>query len=112
MITNKSGKLGLIVRMDDTGLGIQTRNLSYMLKPDKLLIIDSSPFNGNPQHPEWYEEWANKIVAKGFPKLSEFKAFLNGIDTVLTCETPYGYELFTLAKRPPCELPLDAKLYH
>lgn len=96
---NKSGKLGLIVRMDETGLGIQTRNLAYMLKPDKLLIIDSSPFNGNKQHPEWYEGWANKKIVKGFPKLLDFRNFLQGIDTLLTCETPYGYELFSLAKR-------------
>ena len=48
-------RLGIIARADKTGLGNQTKELVDMLKPDKVLLIDSSHFNGNKQYPEWYE---------------------------------------------------------
>ena len=46
-------RLGIIARSDNTGLGNQTRELVDMLKPDKILLINSSFFNQNRQHPEW-----------------------------------------------------------
>ncbi len=43
-------RLGIIVRCDNTGLGNQTRELVKILKPRKVLIIDSTKFNKNKQH--------------------------------------------------------------
>ena len=39
-------KLGLIARMDHGGLAWQSHSLARMLNPDKILLIDSRPFNG------------------------------------------------------------------
>ena len=91
-------KLGLIVRMDDSGLGNQTRNLAYALKPSRLLIINSQSFNKSVQHPEWYEGWEDKIETDGFPNKKQMNDFLEGMDSILTCEIPYGYDLFTFAE--------------
>lgn len=87
----------MIVRMDDSGLGNQTRNLAYMLKPSRLLIINSKSFNGRDQHPEWYDGWEDKIETDGFPSKKHMNDFLEGMDVILTCEIPYGYDLFTFA---------------
>ena len=49
--------LGIIVRSDNTGLGNQTRELTYMLNPVKVMLINSHSFNKNKQNPEWYENY-------------------------------------------------------
>lgn len=80
---------GLIVRADFTGLGNQTRSLCYMLKPDKVLIIDSTPFTGNKQNFFWYDEF-NTDKVLGFPDLSQLKQWFTGLTHVLTAETFYS----------------------
>lgn len=93
-------KLGLIVRSDHSGLASQTRNLAYMLKPDRLMVIDSTPFNQHikphmdHQHPEWFEGF-ECIHVQGFPMISQQNAFLRGLTHVMSCEIPYGYTLFS-----------------
>ena len=59
-------RLGIIARSDNTGLGNQTRSLVNMLKPTKILLIDSRPFNQNQQHPEWYSEYECITTRDGF----------------------------------------------
>lgn len=95
-MTNKPFKLGLIVRGDDTGLGNQTRNLCYMLKPDRVLYINSKPFNGNEQHMDWYEGYTG-MTSLGFPDNLTVRKFLAGLTHVVTAETFYSYELIRLA---------------
>ena len=67
-------RLGIIARSDNTGLGNQTRELVNMLNPDKILLIDSTPFNKNIQHPDWYENYSC-IKSSGFPSLQHIKLF-------------------------------------
>jgi glycosyltransferase involved in cell wall biosynthesis len=100
MITARSSsmKLGLIVRGDDTGLGNQTRNLTYMLKPDRILYINSKPFNGNEQHFDWYENYTG-IQSIGFPDNQTIRRFIDGLTHIVTAETFYSYELIRLANR-------------
>lgn len=81
--------LGMIVRADDTGLGNQTRNLCYMLNPDKVLIIDSTPFNRSEQHFEWYKDFNTDRVL-GFPEIGHYNAWMQGLTHVLTCESFYN----------------------
>lgn len=90
-------RLGIIVRSDLTGLGIQSRNWVRLLKPDKVILIDSSPFNRNEQHPEWYEDY-NVMPIHGFIQASQINQVLDGIDILLTFEIPYSYELIKAAK--------------
>jgi hypothetical protein len=92
-------RLGIIARSDNTGLGNQTRNLVNMLKPDKILLIDSRPFNENQQHPEWYSEYDCITTRSGFAKREEIVQFLDGIDVVLTCESFYSEMFLSLAEK-------------
>ncbi len=91
-------RLGIIVRSDNTGLGNQTRELVNMLKPNKILLIDSTPFNKNKQHPEWYDNYAS-VRSLGFPSLQQIKLFLNELDVVISCETFYDQNFVKYARR-------------
>ena len=91
-------KLGIIVRADNTGLGNQTYELTQMLNPYKIMIIDFTSYNGNQQHFEWYAE-RDYIISRGFPTDEQIDDFLDGIDTLLSCETFYNDNTPTLARK-------------
>jgi hypothetical protein len=91
-------RLGIIARSDNTGLGNQTRELVKMLNPDKILLIDSTPFNKNKQHPEWYEKYSC-IKTNGFPSVQQIKMFLGDVDVVLSCETFYDQNFIKFANK-------------
>jgi glycosyltransferase involved in cell wall biosynthesis len=90
-------KLGMIVRADNTGLGNQTYELTQMLNPKKIMIIDFTSYNGNRQHIEWYAE-RDYVICKGFPTDEEMNDFLEDIDVLLSCETFYNDNTPTLAR--------------
>jgi hypothetical protein len=92
--------LGLVARMDSGGLAWQSLALARMLRPTKVLLIDSRPFNGAgvKQYPERFAEY-DSMITDGFPTNEECHRFLDGLTHVLTCETPYSYELFAEAER-------------
>jgi len=90
-------RLGIIARADATGLGVQSRNWVRLLKPHKVIVIDSTPFNKNEQHFEWYKNM-NAFVVNGFISPHEINAVLQDIDVLLTFEIPYSYELLKVAR--------------
>lgn len=89
-------KVGLIARSDRTGLGNQTRNLARLLNPDKVLLIDSTPFNQNTQHPEIYKDY-DVTTSKGFPSDLQVREFIKGLDVVITCEIFYNMQFVDIA---------------
>ena len=91
-------RLGIIARSDNTGLGNQTKELVNMLNPDKILLIDSTSFNKNKQHPEWYEKYSC-IRSNGFPSIQQIKMFLGDVDVVLSCETFYDQNFISFANK-------------
>lgn len=91
-------RLGIIARSDNTGLGNQTKELVDMLQPEKVMLINSAPFNKNKQYPERYYKYDPQYV-RGFPKNHDIQAFLKNLDAVLTCETFYGSTFIPLAKK-------------
>lgn len=88
-------RLGVIARCDKTGLGYQTRDYYKHLSPVKTLVVDIQHLNGNPQHYEWYP---NEIIVKGFPSRMYISSFLKDLDVVLTAESPYNYDLYSMAR--------------
>lgn len=88
-------KLGLIAVSSKTGLGYQTRDYYKFLKPIKTLVVDISSINGTIQNPDWYPD---ATFVKGFPQRKDLVEFLRGLDVVLTAETPYNFELFSMAR--------------
>lgn len=89
--------VGIIARADRTGLGNQTRNLVRMLNPEKVLVIDSTPFNGNEQDFTFFKD-KNASLVTGFPNNAQVLEFLRGLDVVISCETFYNNDFTTLAK--------------
>lgn len=91
-------KIGLIARMDRTGLGQgQTLRLARILDLNCIMLIDSTPFNGNEQHPEWYQGYFKHVV-EGFPTDDQVREFLEHVDVVISCETFYNNNFTQIAK--------------
>lgn len=88
----------IVVRGCATGLGYQTRNLTRLLDPYRVLYIDSTSFNGFKQHPEWYEGYYGYYI-NGIPKDKDLPDVLKDITHILTCETPYNYNLLHYARQ-------------
>ena len=92
-------KIGLIAFANDGGLGSQTRRLAQLLKPDRILVIDSSGFSPNKvQHFEWYKEF-DFFVTESFPKNVEIDKFLPGLTHVFVVENFYNFYLPWRAKQ-------------
>lgn len=90
-------RVGLIARCDDSGLGNQTYEFYRNMRPSKVMVIDFQDFNPLPQHPERYPDaWR---VVRGFPKEADCSDFLQNIDVLFTCEIPYNYRMFELARQ-------------
>lgn len=88
-----------MVFCNNSGIGIQTKRLCYMLKPDVLLAIDSSGFSKiKEQHFEWYKGFSG-YRTQGFPNNHEVNVFLRGLNNVLCVENPLNYALTSIAKR-------------
>lgn len=92
-------KLGLVVMSNNSGIGNQTRRLCQMLKPFRILAVDSSGFSRNSaQHWEWYDGFHGYMV-HGFPTNNDVKTFLNGLTHVLCVENPFNFALISEARR-------------
>jgi hypothetical protein len=91
-------RLGIIARSDNTGLGYQTKQLTDMLNPSKVMLIDFSQHNSNTQHPEWYNGY-EVINVLGIPDGRDIDRFLKDIDVVLSCETFYNNDELILKAR-------------
>lgn len=91
-------KLGLVARMDKTGLGNQTRSLTELLNPDKILVIDSSSFHlGQRQFPSTYAK-RNAYRNEGMIRPMNGIRFLQNIDVLFSCETFYSPTLINDAR--------------
>ena len=85
--------VGLIVFANQGGLGIQTKRLYEMLKPDKVLLIDSRKFSKNKRmNWDWYPK-SITTVTDGFPNNRDVLGWIPGLKTVLTVENPYNFFL-------------------
>lgn len=91
-------RIGLIARSDRTGLGNQTRNLARMLRPDEIMLIDSTRFNHNEQHPDMYATYSVTTI-DGFPTDAQVTNWLRGIDVVITCEIFYNRNFVDIARK-------------
>lgn len=91
-------RLGLIARCDNTGLGNLTLELTKMLNPDKIMLIDSSPFNaGQKQFPERYEG-RNVVMNKGFLSTRTVIDFIKDVDVIFSCEIFYNNSFVNIAR--------------
>ncbi len=85
-------RLGLVARADNGGLGIQTWALYRHLRPARTLVVDIEHLTGYRNH---FERYPGAMISRGEPTLDTIRRFVEGLDVVLTCETPYNYALFS-----------------
>lgn len=84
--------VGLIAFANNGGLGIQTKRIYEMLKPMKVMIVDSTKFSMNKQlNLDWYPK--DSMVTDGFPRNCDINEWLEGVTTVITVENPYNFYL-------------------
>jgi glycosyltransferase involved in cell wall biosynthesis len=92
-------KCGTINFANASGIGNQSRRLTYLLNPDRVLVIDSSGFSKNKeQHWDWYKDYKGYRV-DGFPTNREIKVFLQDLTHVFVIENPLNYSLLDECKR-------------
>lgn len=86
-------------RLDRGGLGSQTYAMARMLRPDKILAIDSGAFTKDAvQDYTRYQDFDCTTV-NGFPSNLDCARFLRGITHLIACETTYNYNLLSLARQ-------------
>jgi len=88
-----SKKIGIIARVDNGGLANLTydfwKHIHQITK--SLTILSSKPYQDLLKYPE-------QIICEGFPTLEQIDEFLKDIDVVLAFETPYNWNIFSMAK--------------
>lgn len=88
-----------MVRGDNSGIGNQSRQLVNLIKPERILFINSESFSKNRvQHPEWYEGF-NGYLVHGFPNNREVKVFMQGLTHFYCIENPHNPLFFSLGER-------------
>ena len=94
-------RIGLVARADRTGLGNQSRILHRHLKPAKTLIVSLAGMSATGKdlsiQPEWFP--GDTTISDGIPADEVLESWLEGLETVLTIETPYNSRLYTLARQ-------------
>ncbi len=86
-------RIGIIARVDSGGLANLTfdywKNIHEITK--SLTIISDSPYQDVSRYPE-------QIICQSYPTLEQIDLFLKDIDVVLAFETPYNWNIFSMAK--------------
>lgn len=99
MTTKPFRQLGIMVRGDHSGLGAQTRRMCQLIKPERILYIDSTPFGRNTQQNfNWYDGFSGYKV-KGFPNNKEVEKFMDGLTHFICCENPHNFHFYEYAKK-------------
>lgn len=92
-MNKKTFRCGIIARVDSGGLANLTYDFwRYITEITKaLVVISDSPYQDLQRYPE-------QIICEGFPNLEQIDEFLKDIDIVLAFETPYNWNVFSMAK--------------
>lgn len=95
-------RIGLIARADRTGLAVQTHAFWRNMNPHRTLVVDLSYCSGKKPDLSMYpdgELWSTTTYPHVYSQPDEqIDAFLDEVDVVFTCETPYNYWLFERAR--------------
>ena len=86
-------RIGVIARIDNGGLANMTydywKHITEITKT--LTILSDDPHQSLLRYPE-------QIICEGFPTLEQIDKFLKDIDVVLAFETPYNWNVLSMAK--------------
>ena len=85
-------KIGLIARMDNSGLSTLSWEFAHNLKPRKVLMIDAQR---GATFPERYKEFENRI----YKKPEDWGWLLEDIDVLLSFETLYNWGIIKQCRK-------------
>jgi len=99
-------RIGLVARADRTGLAVQTWCFWRNMHPHRTLIVDLSHCSGQQPEVGRYGGLSDQVSlyrdrlypTKYHHPDDTIDAFLDDVDVVFTCETPYNYWLFDRAR--------------
>lgn len=97
-------KIGLIARADRTGLAVQTWEFYKNMNPYKTLVINPTWIgHGQSVDPTMYDDYI-VMDSKPYPETAMVvdgivDHFLDELDVVFTCETPYNYWIYERARQ-------------
>lgn len=94
-------KIGIIVRSENRGLGLQTWEAWRYLDPAATLHVEMGDLaRGFPSHPERYPGCVSvSFDGHRFDNTDTVKDFLAAVDVVYTAETPYDWRLCRWAEQ-------------
>ena len=101
-VTSVGRQLGIILRADIGGLAHISREFFDHLKPEKSLVLINvfpgfSDQNRSKEYPNYYK--GNGVTFyNGIPSTEFLDKWLDGLNVVLTLETPYNWDLFKLCR--------------
>lgn len=95
--------IGLIGRMEDRGLGIQTSEFHRHMQPRTLLLDLGEPLDNNTNHPEWYPG-VTPTKFRGMMPRRRVEQFLDGLTALYTAETVYQGSIPHLCRKMGVEL--------
>lgn len=92
-------KIGAILRCDYTGLGIQSKEFFDHI-PCKALVIDAHKLSGQQQNLHWFPDQPVFTMKMGLKiPFDVINEFLNGVDVLMTFETPYDYSVYDICRK-------------
>ena len=90
-------RIGMICRMDNSGLGTLSWEFARHLRPSKILLVENGVFT---TFPERYKEFSTRrIHAMSTIKIEDMDWFFKDIDIILSFETFYNWGIVLMAKR-------------
>lgn len=95
MNEEKIVRIGAVVRADATGLGNQSQDWIMQLPIKKVLVA----WGEKKSDPLIYSQLEMRVCEYGIPTLEEIDWLLKDIDIVLTIETPYNWNLISMARK-------------
>lgn len=100
-------RIGLIARKDHTGLAVQTSEFWENMQPHKTLVIHPSWVGAPPEGDSiTYDDRFGEVMhmeSRPYPETAmvpdeRVDRFLDDLDLVFTCETPYNFWIFERAR--------------
>lgn len=87
-------KIGMIARMDNSGLGTLSWELARHLRPAKVLLVEHDKHTN---FPERYADFDTQVIQRHSPDKIDW--ITDNVDILFSCETFYDWNFIKIARR-------------
>lgn len=96
-------RLGMLVRCDDRGLGVQTWEAWRHLQPDRTVVVDMTAVGTAGEFPQHHDRYPDGLVARfdgtSFTNILDVCEHLADVDVIFSAETFYDWTLVEWTRR-------------